>query len=210
MSRAVPELGPRVSRSPYCLWLQATWQLQRTLSTWPGSPAGGAPWSWTSHGQWDPTVDGHWDFSALRPFVYTKGKLRISLIGNLYFPEVVTPNLHCSVLTAHRQVGWACRSRGLEKEYVLSSLLWKDTQRPEGSPSNVPFGARASGLLPAPISAQAVGSLGVPGAYSPRFRGSEQQLPDSPNKLLGCLILPGHLFWPPRPTAGAGTCSEKG
>lgn len=81
---------------------------------------------------------------------------------------------------------------------------------PEGSPSNVPFGARAPGLLPAPANARAVGSGWVPGTYSPRFRGSEQQLLESPNQLLGCLIPPGYLFWPPRPTAGARMCPEKG
>lgn len=99
MARALPKSGPRVSvaaghRPP-----------QRTFAIWLGNPAGEAPWPWTArHSQRDPPVDRHWDSSALGPFVHTQGRPRLSLIGNLYFPKVVMPNLHHSLPVTHRQV----------------------------------------------------------------------------------------------------------
>lgn len=87
-----------------------------------------------------------------------QGQLRLSLIGNLHFPKAATPKLPHSLPTTYTQVWQAWDLRGLEKEWLLSSLLCKDTQRPEGLSSNIPFGA--SGLRPAPISA---GSCGLAG-----------------------------------------------
>lgn len=95
-------------------------------------------------------------FFSIRP----QGQLRLSLIGNLHFPKAATPKPPHSLPTTYTQVWQAWDLRGLEKEWLLSSLLCKDTQRPEGLSSNIPFGTRASGLLPAPISA---GSCGLAG-----------------------------------------------